>query len=952
MLETSMTNDLSLDSPSSLAPPQRSGPLVERDLITAQIKKLSQEFTRDDPNFRKALVDLLRQTLAQGHQEARSRLEAQGRGLDCARWLSELEDDLIRIIHDYVITYVYPSDNPSSGERLSIIAVGGYGRGTLAPGSDIDLLFLLPYKKTPWSESVVEAILYLLWDLRQKVGHATRSVDECIIQARADMTIRTTLLEARFIHGDRALLADLRKRFDVEIVQKSAREFVAAKLEEREARVSRAGSSRYLVEPNVKEGKGGLRDLNTLFWIAKYVYRVDDEQEMVKAGLFTRKELLTFQRCEEFLWRVRCQLHFQTGRAEERLSFDQQRGIAQKLGYVNHSGLSDVERFMKYYFLVAKDVGDLTAILCAALEARQAKPRAVLGRMFGQMRRRKPVTLEQDFAIETDRLTVSSLDVFEKDPVNLIRLFYVADQHRLEIHPDATRFVTLSLKRIDTKLRTSPEANRLFLEILCSKHTPEIILRRMNEAGVLGRFIPDFGRIVAMMQFNMYHHYTVDEHLLRAIGILANIESGVLKEDHPLSAEVLPSISNRKVLYVALFLHDVAKGRKEDHCVAGAEVARKLCPRLGLSDAETETVAWLIDKHLEMSNTAQSRDLSDPKTIQAFADLVQTLERLRLLLVLTVCDIRAVGPGVWNGWKGQLLRTLYWETELVLAGGHSAIDRKARVRGAQEELRIALPVWSDPDFDAYAARHYPAYWLKVDLAHRIQHAKLLHGIETDVRSLATEVATDKFRGVTELTVVAPDHPRLLSIIAGACAMAGANIVDAQIFTTTDGLALDTICISRAFDQDQDELRRAERVAGSIEKALRGQLHLSQALLAKKNEGANRTKAFSIAPEVTIDNNLSNKYTVLEVSGLDRPGLLFELTSAISRLNLNIGSAHIVTFGEKAVDAFYVTDLTGHKITTPARQTTIRRQLLESFEVNALTPPKAPSRRQKSPLSPA
>jgi [protein-PII] uridylyltransferase len=951
MLKIDMTTNLS-PAVSHPEPNGRADPLVDRNLIISQIKKLGEAHQPTDPDLRKSVVDLLRQTLAKGHEEARHRLETLGGGLDCARSLADLEDDLIRIIHDYIVTFVYPSDNPTSGERLSIVAVGGYGRGTLAPGSDIDLLFLLPYKKTPWSESVVEAILYLLWDLRQKVGHATRSVDECLIQARADMTIRTSLLEARFIHGDKGLLTDLRQRFDTEIVQKSAREFVAAKLEEREARVSRAGSSRYLVEPNIKEGKGGLRDLNTLFWIAKYVYRVDDAQEMVKAGLFTRKELQTFQRCEEFLWRVRCQLHFQTGRAEERLSFDQQRGIAQKLGYVTHAGLSDVERFMKHYFLVAKDVGDLTAILCAALEARQAKPRAVLGRMFGQMKRRKPINLEDDFAIETDRLTIASLDAFEKDPVNLIRLFYIADRNRLEIHPDATRLVTLSLKRIDAKLRASPEANRLFLEILCSKNTPEIILRRMNEAGVLGRFIPDFGRIVAMMQFNMYHHYTVDEHLLRAIGILANIESGLLKEDHPLSAEVLPSISNRTALYVALFLHDVAKGRKEDHCVAGAEVARKLCPRLGLSEAETETVAWLIDKHLEMSNTAQSRDLSDPKTIQGFADLVQTLERLRMLLVLTVCDIRAVGPGVWNGWKGQLLRTLYWETELVLAGGHSALDRKARVRGVQEELRLALPGWSDPEFDAYAARHYPAYWLKVDLAHRIQHANLLRLIEVDVRSLATEVATDKFRGVTELTVVAPDHPRLLSIIAGACAMSGANIVDAQIFTTTDGLALDTICISRAFDQDQDELRRAQRVAASIEKALRGELHLSQALLAQKNEGANRTKAFSIAPEVTIDNNLSNKYTVLEVSGLDRPGLLFDLTSAISRLNLNIGSAHIVTFGEKAVDAFYVTDLTGLKITNPARQGTIRRQLLESFESSALNAPKTAIKRQKTPLSPA
>ncbi|HEY8581159.1 MAG TPA: ACT domain-containing protein, partial [Beijerinckiaceae bacterium] len=380
------------------------------------------------------------------------------------------------------------------------------------------------------------------------------------------------------------------------------------------------------------------------------------------------------------------------------------------------------------------------------------------------------------------------------------------------------------------------------------------------------------------------------------------------------------------------FLHDIAKGRPEDHSIAGAEVARRLCPRLGLNASETETVAWLIENHLVMSNVAQSRDLSDRKTIDAFAKIVQTLERLRLLLVLTVCDIRAVGPGVWNGWKGQLLRTLYWETELVLTGGHSAIDRKRRVEMAQDELRRALPLWSDPDFEAYAQRHYQPYWLKVDLAHKVKHAQILRVCEVEVRSLATEVETDAFAGVTEFTVVAPDHPRLLSIIAGACATAGANIVDAQIFTTTDGLALDTISVSRAFDRDDDEMRRGERVAKIIEKALRGEIKLTDAVAEKAKAPAGRETTFPITPEVTIDNTLSNQYTVIEVSGLDRPGLLFELTAALSRLNLNIASAHIVTFGEKAVDAFYVTDLTGLKVTNGPRQAAIRRTLLEIFGV--------------------
>ncbi|MBX9739466.1 MAG: [protein-PII] uridylyltransferase [Beijerinckiaceae bacterium] len=905
--------------------------IIDRQKLDADIAALSVQHAGDAAAFRREAVERFRAALETGRATAQALLLENGRGLSCAGRLSHLEDELIRSIHHYVVAYVHPSPRPGPDDKLCIAAVGGYGRDTLAPGSDIDLLFLFPQKQSPWGASVVEAILYVLWDLRQKVGHSTRSIDECLRQAKDDMTVRTALLEARFLLGDKAIFETMRTRFETEIVHTTAAEFVAAKLAERDQRLTRSGNSRYLVEPNVKEGKGGLRDLNTLFWISKYVYRVRDASDLVEAGLFTAAEWRLFRRCEEFLWRVRCHLHFVTQRAEERLTFDVQRVIAERLGYNAHAGLSGVERFMKHYFLVAKDVGDLTAIVCAALEEREAKPRAMLDRFIGRLRRSRRPLPGSDFALEYGRITVASEDLFERDPVNLIRLYGLADEHGLPVHPDATRLVTQSLKRIDARLRANPEANRLFLQILTSRNAPEPVLRIMNESGVLGRFIPEFGRIVALMQFNMYHHYTVDEHLLRSVGVLSGIETGRLADDHPVSVEVLPSVGNRTALYVALFLHDVAKGRDEDHSIAGARVARDVCPRLGLSEAETETVAWLIEHHLVMSNTAQSRDLSDRQTIQTFAAVVQTLERLRMLLVLTVCDIRAVGPGVWNGWKGQLLRTLYWETEIVIAGGHSAIDRKSRVTQAQEELRKALPGWSDPEFDAYAARHYQAYWLKVDLAHKIKHAELLHLTEVEMRSLATEVATDAFRGVTELTVVAPDHPRLLSIIAGACAASGANIVDAQIFTTTDGLALDTISISRAFEFDEDETRRAARVADAIEKALRGQIRLSDIIASRVATSSVSAKTFHVVPELTIDNNLSQRYTVLEISGLDRPGLLFDLTAALSRLNLNIGSAHIVTFGEKAVDVFYVTDLTGAKIVSPARQATIRRQLLEIFD---------------------
>jgi [protein-PII] uridylyltransferase len=746
------------------------------------------------------------------------------------------------------------------------------------------------------------------------------------------MTIRTAVLEARFLFGDRALYDELVTRFDKEVVQGTAPQFVAAKLTEREERHRRAGQSRYLVEPNVKDGKGGLRDLHTLFWIAKYVYRVREPDELREHGVFDKREYTLFRTCENFLWSVRCHMHFIAGRAEERLSFDIQREVALRLGYTDRPGLREVERFMKHYFLVAKDVGDLTAIVCAELEDSHAKSVPVLSRMMARLRpvKRRTLSESDDFIVDKNRITVSDPRVFERDPTNLIRIFHLAQKHNLAFHPDAMRAITRSLKLIDAKLRQNDEANALFVEILTSTNDPETVLRRMNESGVLGRFIPDFGKIVAMMQFNMYHHYTVDEHLLRCIGILAEIERGD-SPDTPFANELIHKIQpeHRALLYVALFLHDIAKGRPEDHSIAGARIARRLCPRLGFSQAQAELAAWLIEQHLTMSSVAQSRDLTDRKTVENFAAIVQSVEQLKLLTILTTADIRGVGPGVWNGWKAQLIRTLYYETEPVLTGGFSEVNRSQRVAEAQAELRAALADWSAADLDRYVSRLYPAYWLKVDLAHRIKNARFVQSAEQQGKRLATTVAFDATQGVTEITVFAPDHPWLLSIIAGACATTGANIVDAQIYTTTDGMALDTIAISREFDRFEDEERRALRIADTIEKALRGDMRLPD-IVTKRVPPKGRIKAFALEPAVTINNQWSHRYSTVEVTGLDRTGLLYELTATLSKLNLNIASAHVATFGERVVDVFYVTDLMGAQITSPTRQAAIKRALIALF----------------------
>ncbi len=923
--------------------------LIDPHALRAELTALTAQSHGDGSSnaIRARVLQRLKEVSKQGRERLEELLLQDRRGTHCARRLSLFQDEIIRIIYDFALAHVFRVNNPSKAEHMAIVAVGGYGRGSLAPGSDLDLLFLLPYKQTPWGESVVEYMLYMLWDIGYKVGHATRNIDECIRLSREDMTIRTAVLEARYIWGSKPLYRELIERFDEEVVSTTAQEFIAAKLEEQDQRHIKTGRSRYLVEPNVKDGKGGQRDLHTLYWIAKYYYRVRSHRELVKAGVFTRKEHNKFTRAQNFLWAVRCHMHFFTGRSEERLSFDIQAEIANRLGYTARPGVSAVERFMRHYFTHAKDVGDLTRIFCSGLEEKQAKAVPGLTRILRSIgSRKRKIRGTSDFVNLNNRINVADDEVFRRDPVNIIRMFHFADTNGLNYHPEAMRLLTNSLKLIKADLRKDREANRLFLEILTSRNTPEASLRKMNEAGVLGRFIPSFGKIVSMMQFNMYHHYTVDEHLLRTIGILSEIEKGGLAEDHPLSHQLIHEIKDRVVLYVAALLHDIAKGRPEDHSLAGAKIARKLCPRLGLTPAQSELVSWLVAQHLVMSNTAQSRDLNDHKTIVDFADTMQSMERMKMLLILTVCDTKAVGPGVWNGWKGQLLRTIYHEAEPHLTGGFSRSTRRDRVEATRHELEEALSDWDKSERDAVLDLHYEAYLLTVSREDQLRHMQFIRDSDRAGKPMATMVTTKQFEGITEITVLAPDHPRLLSIIAGCCSASGANIVDAQVFTTKDGRALDSIFLTREFEIDADEFRRAKRIGKLIEDVLSGRAYLPE-IMATRIKPRRGVGAFAVTPLITLDNALSNKFTVLEIECLDRPGLLSSLTGVLADLNLDIASAHIVTFGEKAIDTFYITDLVGAKIDNPQRKKAIEKAIMDIIAPAKKKPPKAKADRQKN-----
>jgi len=878
--------------------------------------------TLDDAGARRqAIVEALRTALAQGRTEVSRRLARNPtRGRDAVTAQAFLMDQIIRLLFDATIAWLYPIGNPTASERLALIAVGGYGRGEMAPHSDVDIGFITPYKPTTWTEQVIESMLYALWDLGLKVGHSSRSIDETIRMAKADLTIRTALLEARFVWGDREIYEQCVKRFDAEIMQGTARTFVAEKLAEREARHKQMGDSRYVVEPNVKEGKGGLRDLHTLFWIGKYVNRVRTVAELVDVGLLTKAELSQFQRAENFLWAVRCHMHELSRRAEDRLTFDLQLEVARRMGFTEKRGRSSVERFMHLYFLMAKTVGDLTGVFLAHLDDSMGKRgRRYIPAMF--TRRRKL----DGFVLDRGRLAIPNDDFFREKPVRMVEIFALADRHGLDIHPNAMRALNRDAVLIDRKIRNDPDANALFMSVLTSPRDPEKVLRWMNDSGVFGRFVPEFGRVVAQMQFDMYHHYTVDEHTIRAIGLVAQIEQGAFVADHPLATVIIGKINSRRVLYAAVLLHDIAKGRGGDHSLLGADIAEKLCPRLGLSAAETETVAWLVRHHLLMSATAFKRDLADYKTILDFAEVVQSPERLRLLLLLTIVDIRAVGPGVWNSWKRQLLAELYDAAEEVIRPGHKQRGRQERIEAKREALAERLAI-DPPAFDALVERFPQSYWIAEPDDVLEQNARLL--LAAGASTLSIEARPYPERGATLVTVYAADHPGLFYRIAGAIHLAGGNIIDARIHTLKDGTAIDNFLVQDPFGGRFDDPAQLNRIRTHVEDALANRQKL-MARLDQRPLSRTRAEAFQVVPQVIIDNKASNRFTVVEVAARDRPALLLSLAFALFQSKTMVHSAHVATYGERAVDTFYLTDLFGGKLESKARLATLERRLIEA-----------------------
>lgn len=882
--------------------------------------------TTEETDIRRAAIDILGAARKQGNIAitggfAKSPFDAR----PMTRAYTWLTDCLIECIFDLVITHVHPNPDHAENDVISLLAVGGYGRGEMAPESDVDLLFLIGRKLSAdaqqWADNVIESMLYILWDLRLKVGHASRTIRDCVRLGGEDYTIRTALLEHRYICGDTDLAVDLGARLQKDLFKGTESDFIEAKLAERDARHIKQGE-RYVVEPNVKEGKGGLRDLQSLYWIAKYVHGVQDVAELVTLGVFTQDELTNFHKAENFLWATRCHLHLVTKRPTEQLTFDIQVQIAERMGYVDKGGRRAVEHFMQAYFRHATRVGDLTRIFLTKLEAIHAKGEPLLQRIF----RRRP-KMKLGYIVVHGRLAIEDEGEFLTDPLNLLRLFGEALRTGMLIHPDAMRLVTANLDMIDDKMRANKLAQTIFLDLLLKHGNPERALRRMNELGVLSTFIPEFEPIVAMMQFNMYHAYTVDEHTIQVISNLAQIERGELDEELPVSAEILQHGLNRKVLMVAMLCHDIGKGRDQDHSILGAQISRKVAPRLGLTKAECETVEWLVRYHLLMSDMAQKRDIADPRTVRDFAKAVKTVRRLDLLTVLTVCDIRGVGPGTWNNWKAVLIRALYRQTRRALEdGGMEGLNRELRGTEAKKLLRAELSDWPAKALKIETARHYPPYWQGLHItAHKVL-AQLLRDIDDD--EIRIDLHPDEDRDATRAAFALADHPGIFSRLSGALALVGANVVDARTYTSRDGYATAVYWIQDA-DGHPYESSRLKRLAKMIRRTLKGEV-VARDAIKDRDKIKKRERAFRVPTSITFDNEGSEIYTIIEVDTRDRPGLLFDLTRTLANSNVYIASAVIATYGEQVVDTFYVKDMFGLKFHAESKRKALENKLREAI----------------------
>ncbi|MBF0357898.1 MAG: [protein-PII] uridylyltransferase [Magnetococcales bacterium] len=802
-------------------------------------------------------------------------------------------------------------------QPFSLLATGGYGRGELAPFSDIDLLFLLPDEVSKSQEESVERLLYCLWDLGLDIGHAVRTIDECVQQARQDLEIRTSMLESRFLAGDNELFEKYKKILFNKVLDKDPGGFLRAKLLEQSKRHEKFGNTHFYLEPNIKENPGGLRDIQTFFWISKYRFKVDNVRELIPQGVITEEEYRVFIRSREYLRRVRNALHYRANRREDRLTFQYQLEIAEEFGYKDRPGFRGVEQFMRRNYQVARQVGNLSMVF---LRNYQEEHR---NRHWWNRRR-----LEKNFLQVGGKVTVSNSEAFVNNPTLLLKIFEVAQRHIKPIHPESMRLIANNLSLIDKNFRKDPEHAELFIKMLRNDRAVAWVLRRMSASGVLGRYIPEFGRIIGQSQHDLFHIFTVDEHTLQAVEALRKIKRKVCAAELPLATQIMENIRDPLVLILGVLLHDIAKGRGGNHQDRGAVIAGNICRRLNMSGADTARVVWLVQKHLIFSRTAFRMDIGDPETVARFVAEIGSVKNLKLLLVLTIADIQAVGPGVWTPWKASLLRQLYNLALEALEKGE--FKPEGMVLQANKRKRDAINIlakdYPQNVLDSHFNRFSTDYFLHYDAKTLAEHFISLHPYKD--KPLAIIFRKEPDSDTTELLLHTQDHHGLMANISGVLAAEGTNILSANITTSKDGMALDIFIFQNTQGKAVQNQRRLDRIEKTLLSLLEGKTRIDD-LLAKTTKTENKPKHFRVPVTVRIDNSFET-FTLLEVTAMDRIGLLYAITSVLQKHGIQILTAKISSYGEKAVDVFYLKDLFGLKL-NDRKIESVSKNLQETLE---------------------
>lgn len=819
---------------------------------------------------------------------------------------------------DTVINRALEINGYSDLRGVAVIALGGYGRCDLSPYSDIDLLFLYKNRYKTLAKNVAESVLYFLWDMKVDVGHSVRTVEQCVELScdKEDTTILSSLLDSRFIFGDEKVYADLESEIYTEILPRNSADFINRKLEEKEERISRFGKTVYLLEPNVKESEGGLRDLHTAIWIAQAKYKVKNLDQVLQKGFLSEKELRILEKCMNFLLLVRGELHYLAERREDVLSFGFQEKIAKFFGYKD-ADLKAVERFMRVYYLRASVVKQQSQRLidkCTQKPIRRSS--------------RKTKHLEYGFIIQSGFLSVTSRNVFKEDPCNLLRAFYYANKFDIKMSRYLVWLIRENVTLIDESVRWDMEFNKIFFSLLKNGKDVFAMLMEMNELRLLAHYIPEFGRIVCMVQHDAYHVYTVDIHSIFMVKEIEKLLNYEYHKEFRLLTKIAESVTKRHVLYLACLFHDMGKGSGRNHSQKGAAMIPKIARRMGLSSSDTEQLEFLVRHHLIMPHFSQRRDINDPTLIQRFARSVKSLETLSLLYLLTFADIRSVGPDVWTNWKAMLLTELYLKAaRRIEVGEYKKETREERRERITNEV-IKISDIKERKCRAILKKMPESYFEGFSPKSISKHLTL---IENSGNKLGAEVINYKREGYDEYTLYGFDKEGIFSQLCGVMSLNGMNILGARIVSTSDKRILDVFYVNKLGKSTPWTDRLWNKLKEDIQKAASGELEVEKLLDKRDDVYWNYRKKIPESPsKIVFDNKSSEDSTVIDVYTHDRPALLYDITNTLRLLDLNLDYAKISTKVDQVVDAFYVQDIDGGKIEDDERIENIKSALLKAI----------------------